>query len=155
MVLKFILSEQSLVVHPSQERQKVVADSKNYLVAQFDCRTAEWKNGPIWILFAYNGRTYKKLLGSDAELAWNECYVPAEVIHSPKFTVSAYTGDRVTTNSVIKKIEESGYTEDIVNERRTPTTTEQIDMLMKRYAMVCNSILQDCAKIKEEIERGE
>lgn len=155
MVLKFILSEQSLVIHPSQERLKIVADSKNYLVAQFDCRTAEWKNGPIWVLFAYNGRTYKKLLGAEKELGWNECYVPAEVIHSPKFEVSVYTGDRITTNKVTRKVEESGYTEEIANERRTLTPIEQIDMLMKKYALVCNSILQDCEEILNEMKRGE
>lgn len=155
MALKFILSEQSLVIHPSQERLKVVADSKNYLVAQFDCRTTEWKNGPIWVLFEYNKKTYKKLLGAEKDLAWNECYVPSEVIHSPKFEISVYTGDRITTNKVVRQVEASGYTENAMNENCTKSTVEQIDMLMKKYALVCNSILQECEEILNEIKRGE
>ena len=80
MVLKFILSGQSLSVHPSQERLTIVANSKNYLLAQFDCRTEEWKNGPIWALFTYNDKTYKKLLGAEDGVEWNECYIPHEVL---------------------------------------------------------------------------
>lgn len=155
MILKFILSGQQLMIHPSQERERVVADSKNYLVAQFDRRTSEWKNGPIWVLFTHNGHTYKKLLGSDEKLSESECYVPWEVIHSPRFEVSVYTGDRITTNTVIKKVEESGYTDKVVNEHVTPDTVSQMNELFKRYALICNSILQDCEKIKKEIKRGE
>ena len=148
MVLKFILSGQQLMIHPSQEKQNVIADSKNYLIAQFDCRTEEWKKGPIWVLFTHNDKTYKKLLGIEEGLAENECYVPNEVIHSPKMDISVYTGDRITTNWVSKKIEKSGYTEDAVNESfSTPSTVEQVDKLMKKYALICNAILQDCEKI--------
>ena len=155
MVLKFILSGQSLSAHPSQERLAIVADSRNYLLAQFDCRTEEWKNGPIWVLFTYNGQTYKKLLGAESGVEWNECYIPHEVLQSPKFEMSVYTGDRITTNVISRKVEKSGYTENAVNENITPSTIEQIDMLMKKYALICNAILQDCEKIREKIKRGE
>lgn len=153
MVLKYIVSNQSMQLHPSCEKLQVVADSKNYLIAQFDFRTDEWLNGPVWALFTYEDQTYKKLLGAE-QLALNECYVPPEVIKSPSFTVSLYTGDRIVTEVVKKKVIPSGYTENIKNQNVSPSVLEQIDQLMKGYAIICNNILQDCKKIQETL-RGE
>lgn len=153
MVLKYIVSNQSMQLHPSCEKLQVVADSKNYLIAQFDFRTDEWFNEPVWALFTYEDQTYKKLLGAE-QLASNECYVPPEVIKSPSFSVSLYTGDRVVTEVVKKKVLPSGYTEDIANQDVSLSVLEQIDQLMKGYALICNNILQDCKKIQEEL-RGD
>jgi hypothetical protein len=48
-------------------------------------------------------------------------------------------------------ISKSGYTDNIVNQQATPSVMEQMNDYMKQYAMLCNSILQDCQKIREEI----
>lgn len=154
MTLKFIVSNQTLVIHPSQAKLRLASDSKKYWIANFELRTEEWKNKLVYALFTFGERTYRMVLGADAELNWNECWVPDEVIHAPKFTVTLYCDNRITTNLVTIPVDNSGYTENITNQRVTPTIMEQMDNIMKRYARVCNSILQDCSKIHEEIKGG-
>lgn len=154
MTLKFNVQNQTLVIHPSQARLRLASDSRKYWVAKFDLRTEEWKNKLVFALFTFGERTYKMVLGADTELEWDECWVPAEVIHAPKFSITLYCDDRIVTNKVFIPVDESGYTDTITNQRVTPTVMEQMDNLMKRYALICNSILQDCSKIKEEIQGG-
>lgn len=154
MILKFIVSNQTLVIHPSQAKLRLASDSKKYWIANFELRTEEWKNKLVYALFTFGERTYKMVLGADADLNWNECWVPDEVIHAPKFTVTLYCDNRITTNLVTVPVDNSGYTENIVNQRVTPTIMEQMDNIMKRYAKVCNAILQDCSKIQEEMKGG-
>lgn len=155
MTLKFIVSNQTLVVHPSQAKTRLASDSKKYWVANFDLRTEEWKNKLVYALFTFGERTYKMVLGADAELGWNECWIPEEVIHAPKFTLTVYCDNRITTNMVSIPVDNSGYTDQITNQRVTPTMMEQMDNLMKRYALICNSILQDCSKIHNELQGGD
>lgn len=152
MTLEFIVNKQSLTKHKSQNDLKVVADSKNYLVARFHLQSDDWKNQICYALFTYQGQTWKKILGAEDALDWNECYVPAEVIHSPVFSVSCYCGDRITTNEVKVDVISSGYTENIVNQPATPSVMDQANALLKKYALICNSILQDCAKIEEKMK---
>ena len=155
MTLDFIVNNQSLAKHKSQNGLKVVADSKNYLKALFHFQSSEWQNQICYALFTLEGQTYKMILGAEEDCAWNECYVPEEVIHAPGFTVSCYCGDRITTNEVRVDVVSSGYTENIVNQRITPSVMDQANALMKKYALICNSILQDCGKIKQEIIKEE
>lgn len=155
MTLDFIVNNQSLTKHKSQNGLKVVADSKNYLKALFHFQSSEWQNQICYALFTLEGQTYKMILGAEEDCAWNECYVPEEVIHAPGFMVSCYCGDRVTTNEVRVDVVSSGYTESIVNQRITPSMMDQANALMKKYALICNSILQDCGKIKQEIIKEE
>lgn len=155
MTLKFIVSNQTLVVHPSQAKLRLASDSKKYWVANFDLRTEEWKNKLVYALFTFGERTYKMVLGADAELGWNECWIPEEVIHAPKFTLTVYCDNRITTNMISIPVDNSGYTDQITNQRVTPTMMEQMDNLMKRYALICNSILQDCSKIHNELQGGD
>ena len=155
MTLKFIVSNQTLVVHPSQAKLRLASDSKRYWVANFELRTEEWKNKLVYALFTFGERTYKMVLGADAELGWNECWIPEEVIHAPKFTLTLYCDNRITTNMVSIPVDNSGYTDQIANQRVTPTMMEQMDNLMKRYALICNSILQDCSKIQNELQGGD
>jgi hypothetical protein len=154
MILKFNVQNQMLVIHPSQAKLRLASDSRKYWVAKFDLRTEEWKNKIVFALFTFGERTYKMVLGADKELDWDECWIPAEVIKSPKFSVTLYCDNRVTTNMVTIPVDPSGYTEKITNQQVTPTVIEQMDSLMKRYALVCNAILQDCSKIQQEIKGG-
>ena len=153
MTLEFIVNRQFLTKHKSQLSQKVVADSRNYLKARFHFQSEEWQGQICYALFTLQGQTYKMILGAEEDCAWNECYVPAEVISSPGFTVSCYCGDRITTNEVRADVVSSGYTENIVNQRITPSVLDQANAMMKKYALICNSILQDCGKIKDEINK--
>ena len=151
MVLNFDICNQTLTKSLEIDKTEIVADSKNYLVARFNYLSTEWSDKLVYALFTYNKKTYKMILGADKNLAHNECYVPAEVIHSPGFTVSCYCDNRITTNLVQVKIKNSGYTEKITNQSATPTVMEQMNEYMKKYALVCNAILQDCQKIQEEL----
>ena len=154
MTLKFNIQNQTMVIHPSQAKLRLASDSRNYWIANFDLRTEEWKNEVVFALFTFGEHTYKMILGADTKLGWNECLVPAEVIHAPGFSVSLYCGDRITTNTVTVPVIISGYTEKISNQVATPTVMEQMDSLMKRYALICNAILQDCSKIQQELKEG-
>ena len=151
MVLNFDLSNQTLTKADEIDNLNIIADSQNYLIARFNYITDEWKDRPVYALFTYNKQTYKMILGADERLEANECFVPAEVIHSPGFTVSCYCETRITTNVVQVKVKTSGYTDKIVNQEATLSVMDQMNSYMKKYAMGCNSILLDCQKIKEEI----
>lgn len=154
MTIKFNVQNHMLVIHPSQAKLRLASDSRKYWVANFDLRTEEWKNKIVFALFTFGERTYKMVLGADSELGWNECWIPAEVIHAPKFSVMLYCDNRITTNLVTIPVDNSGYTDKIMNQRVTPSIMEQMDELMKRYALICNSILQECYKIKNEKQGG-
>lgn len=151
MVLNFNLANQTLTKDGEIDNLHIVADSKNYLIARFNFNTDEWKDRLVYALFTYKNKTYKMILGADGRLAHNECFVPAEVIHAPGFVVSCYCESRITTNPVQVAISKSGYTDNIANQQATPSVMEQMNNYMAQYARVCNSILQDCQKIKEEI----
>ena len=125
MILKFSVNNQTLSLSPSQKNLKLVADSRNYLVTKFLLQTEEWKKGDlIYALFTHNGKTYKQILGAEADLEKNECYVPSEVIHAPGFTVSLYCGSRIPTNTVDIVLSPSGYTEKIENQNATLSVME-------------------------------
>ena len=151
MVLNFNLANQTLTKDGEIDNLHIVADSKNYLIARFNFNTDEWKDRLVYALFTYNKNTYKMLLGADDRLEANECFVPAEVIHAPGFTVSCYCESRITTNPIQVSVKKSGYTEKITNQQTAPSVMDQMNSYMKKYAMICNSILLDCQKIKEEI----
>lgn len=154
MTLNFYVNNQSLSISPAQKDIEVVADSKNYLKAKFIYQTSEWKGlSPIGALFTHDGNTYLKLLGTDG-LAHNECYVAPEVIKTGKFTVSLCGGDFITTDTVDIKVKPSGYTTNIQNMDKTPSVLEQHNELMYKYAALCNDILKECQRIKEEIKGG-
>lgn len=154
MTLDFIINNQSLAKHKNQANLKVVADSRNYLIAKFHFQSSEWKDQICYALFTYQGQTYKQIVGAEQELGWDECYVPEEVIHAPGFSVSCYCGDRITTNEVRVDVLSSGYKESIVNQKTTQSVMDQANALLKKYALICNSILQDCGKIHEEINKN-
>lgn len=155
MIIKFIVNGQKLSLHPSFQKIKPVADSKNFLIANFDFHSKEWREQIVYALFTHNKQTYKMVLGADPNLNFNECVIPFEVLRCPNFTVALYCGDRITTNIVTIPLEASGYTEEIVNQSTAPTVAEQLDSLMKQYCLVCNSILQDCERIRQELKGGE
>jgi hypothetical protein len=91
-----------------------------------------------YALFTYNGKTYKKILGAEDDVAANECYVPAEVIKPGAFNVSVFNHNTVSTNMVEVPVADSGYTEELQNGEATPTVMEQINNLMYKYATLCD-----------------
>ena len=125
MTLLFSVKHQTLSPISNQKDVKVVADSKNYLKVKFNFQTPDWSQSSIkYALFTHNGKTYKKILGSEQNTLSNECFVPPEVIKANYFSVSVYCGNTITTNSVDVEVLKSGYTENIENEDITPNTLE-------------------------------
>ena len=151
MKLNFTIENQTLLSSPDTDKLNLVSDSRNYLVAHFDFLSDEWKDTIVYALFSYGKETYKMIVGADKNLEWNECYVPAEVIKAPGFTMSCYAGGRIPTNPVQIKIKKSGYTDKITNQKTTPDIMDQMNDYMMKYAMVCNEILKECQKVRDEI----
>lgn len=149
MTLQFYVNRQTLSQKPVQTNTRVVADSKNYLKVQFIFQTSEWKETDLlYALFTHNGKTYKKILGIEEGVKWNECYVAPEVIKEGKFSVSVFSSNLITTNTVDIPVQKSGYTEDIENQRSTPSVAEQMNEKMYQYAKLCNDIYEECKKMK-------
>lgn len=154
MTLSFYVNNQILSLNPTQANVKVVADSRNYLKVQFMFQTSDWKKGDLlYALFTYKGKTYKKILGIEEGTKWNECYVAPEVLKEGKFSVSVFSNDLITTNSVDIPVLKSGYTDKIENQEATPSVLEQMNSLMSKYAYICNNILQDCEKIERRVNK--
>lgn len=154
MRVNCIVSGQNLVRAPKEQKIKLASHNKKTILS-VDLRTEEWKNKMVMALFTYKNRTWKKILGASPELNFNECYIPVEVMYPGTFSVTLYCDDRYTTLPCNIDVVDSGYTDKIENENLTPSTLDQINDLMKRYALICNTILQDCYKIKEEISKEE
>jgi hypothetical protein len=112
----------------------------------------EYVGNILYALFTYKGKTYKKILGIEEGVKWNECFVSPEVIKEGKFSVSVYCDNLITTNSVDIPVLKSGYTDNIVNQEATPSMTEQMNTLMYKYASLCNQMYKECEKIKKEME---
>lgn len=155
MKLLFYVNNQSLSLNPAQKNIRIASDSKNYLIAKFIFQTNDWRTDrPKYALFSHNGKTYKKYLGIEEGLKEDECYVAPEVIKAGTFTVSVFCEDYITTNTVELPVEQSGYTEDIVNQPTTPQALEQMNTMLYQYASLCNEILKECQRIEQKLERG-
>ena len=155
MTLLFSVKNQSLAPSTNLNKTEIIADSKNYLKAKFNFCTSDWQNDRIkYALFTHNGKTYKKILGVEKGVEQNECFVPHEVIKEGILAISVYCENLITTNKVDVKIGASGYTENIENQQPTPSVTEQMNTLMYKYASLCNKMVKECEKIKNELKGG-
>ena len=143
MTLQFYVNNQTLSLNPAQKNIKIVADSHNYLKARFIFQTSEWTRGVFrYALFTHNGKTYKKILGIEPGLKANECYVAPEVIKEGTFSVSVYCDDLITSSVETIPVVASGYTENIENQKPTPSVIEQMNEKMYQYAKLCNDIYE-------------
>ena len=153
MTLIFYVNNQALTLSPVSQNIKVVADSNNYLKAKFVFQTNDWKNTlPKFALFTYNGHSYKKYLGIEENVEENECFVAPEVIQAGEFSVSVFIDGYITTNIVNIPVAASGYTKTIENQPATPSVLEQMEKVMYNYANLCNEILKECERIRDEIK---
>ena len=119
--LNFIVTKQKLA---EDENPYVVADSREYLTANFDFSSAWNECSKTAIFKSAEGKAYSVLLDSE-----NSCTVPWEVIKYPSFSVSVYglhEDERITTNSVSVRVLNSGYEDGKTPEDPTPTVYEQI-----------------------------
>lgn len=111
---------------------KVVADSIDYLTASFEF-PSKW-NGIKTAVFRKGRATYSVVIAGD------DCIVPWEVLeHSTSFTVSAFCGTRITTNTVHIPVIPSGYAKGDTPKPPTPDVytqlTEEIDGIKETAQM--------------------
>lgn len=133
MILKFHLANQKLSREQETCKPHIVADSRNYLIAHFEYETDEWKDKLVCVLFTHKKQTYQVVLGMDARLPANECYVPNEVIHMPGFTVSCHCGDLITTNPVQVSLISSGYTDNVIEDTPKDPETNEVYIVNGEY----------------------
>ena len=105
-----------------QEKNKAAAGSNNYLYAKFNF-SRDWDITPKYAQF-YG--TDKNSLPIEVQLENNGCYVPQEIIKSPRFYVSVYCADavkRITTELQAVSVLSSGYAEDAAQSLPPPPNT--------------------------------
>ena len=115
---------------------KVVADSIDYLTASFKF-PSEW-NGIKTAVFRKGRATYSVVIAGD------DCIVPWEVLeHSTSFTVSAFCGTRITSNTVHIPVIPSGYAKGDTPKPPTPDVytqlTEEIDGIKETAQMAVDT----------------
>lgn len=106
------------------DKFRPASKSKKYLRAKFTF-SDDWGDGTKTAQFVNtrDGHTYDEILNE-----YGECDVPWEVLqydHS-KVLVSAFSGDRITTNEAVVMLEKSGYRENGSHSKVTPDVYAQI-----------------------------
>lgn len=105
------------------KRTLVTSQSQNYVQARFDLRSDDW-TAPITAIFKADNdnNAYSILLDKN-----NRCIIPWEVLkNAGTVNVSAFCGDRLTSNIAQFTVVQSGYTEGEMPSEPTPTVYEQI-----------------------------
>ena len=122
MELQFKVVRQSI---KRTDGQTPVADSVNYLTAEFNFDSSDWDNTTKTATFRNGVHVYTVILDADGK-----CVVPWEVINAGKLKISVY-GDganeyRITADSVEVPIYASGYSDGEESQHPTPTQYEQL-----------------------------
>ena len=113
MIIKFALDHQKI---ERLDTEFVVADSQNYLYAEFQLLSDDWQP-PITALFD----SYAVILDSS-----NSCLVPWEVLKKTTFKVSAFCGDLHTAAAAVIFVNPSGYVSGETPEPPSPDVYTQI-----------------------------
>ena len=114
--LRFTVDGQEIRARPVT----VVADSRNYLVAEF-VFSGDWEGLEKTAVFEQaSGMVYHVLVQDGT------CTVPAEVIQVPWFRVSVFGGDRLTTNRVEVSVCQSGFLPGVTPPAPTPDIYDQL-----------------------------
>lgn len=118
-----------------QDNFRVVADSKNYLTADF-VFSDEWDNQRVFASFFHIDVDVAKV----AEIKDGQCIVPWEIIKPPFFSVSLFCGDLITSNVVNIKVEASGLKDGEPAGTPTPTVWEQYVKEIEQHAKKLENI---------------
>ena len=128
-MLKFKISNQTLT---RTDSFVPVADSKNYLTAEFEF-SDEWTGG-IVAVFTRDRKPQQALLTD------GKCTVPREVIKAPGFYVSAFCGDLITADDVYIKVKSAGITD---NDGAVVPTPSVWDDYIKQLAEENSELLDE------------
>lgn len=137
-MLNFMINGQTLT---RIDNFGVVADSVNYLTANFDFSGSDF-GGTITAIFTpiNSDTSYEVILENKS------CIVPHEVITSRGFDISLFCykdNQRITTNIVTVPVVESGYTEGETPVEPTPSVYEQLTEMVDEAENTANSVRAD------------
>ena len=141
-ILKFVVNNQII------ERTDTfvpVRSSKNYLYAEFDFQTDDWRGKSKTVLFRSGDNDPVPVLLGET----NTCLVPAEVLTGTTFSASIIAGNLITANMVIVKLYESGYRQGDIPE---PSQT-LYEQLMTAFDDTKQTVI-DSAKTAESWAHG-
>ena len=117
----------------------VVADSRNYLHAQFRF-TDDWAEASKTAVFSHGEDTVHALLDEG-----DRCLVPWEVIKSPKFTVSVFGGNRITANRASVKVVPSGLME---GQPPHPPTPDAYDKILEKLSSKADGLRYENGRLQ-------
>ncbi len=130
MIIKFALDHQKI---ERLDTEFVVADSQNYLYAEFQLLSDDWQP-PITALFD----SYAVILDSS-----NSCLVPWEVLKKTTFKVSAFCGDLHTAAAAVIFVNPSGYVSGETPEPPSPDVYTQILDIASSAKNIAESVRAD------------
>ncbi len=130
MIIKFALDHQKI---ERLDTEFVVADSQNYLYAEFQLLSDDWQP-PITALFD----SYAVILDSS-----NSCLVPWEVLKKTTFKVSAFCGDLHTAAAAVIFVNPSGYVSGETPEPPSPDVYTQILSIATLAKNIAESVRAD------------
>ena len=130
MIIKFALDHQKI---ERLDTEFVVADSQNYLYAEFQLLSDDWQP-PITALFD----SYAVILDSS-----NSCLVPWEVLKKTTFKVSAFCGDLHTAAAAVIFVNPSGYVSGETPEPPSPDVYTQILDIATSAKNIAESVRAD------------
>ena len=130
MIIKFALDHQKI---ERLDTEFVVADSQNYLYAEFQLLSDDWQP-PITALFD----SYAVILDSS-----NNCLVPWEVLKKTTFKVSAFCGDLHTAAAAVIFVNPSGYVSGETPEPPSPDVYTQILDIATSAKNIAESVRAD------------
>lgn len=137
-MLKFEINGQTL---KRVDTFGVVADSINYLEAEFDISNSDF-GGIITAIFEplFGGVAYEQVLVDNA------CVVPYEVIKASGFKVSLFCyidEKRITTNPFTIRVAESGYKKGETPREPSPTEYEQLVEIANKTKEIAQLVRDD------------
>ena len=130
MIIKFALDHQKI---ERLDTEFVVADSQNYLYAEFKLLSDDWQP-PITALFD----SYAVILDNS-----RRCLVPSEVLKKTTFKVSAFCGDLHTAAAAVIFVNPSGYVSGETPEPPSPDVYTQILDIATSAKNIAESVRAD------------
>lgn len=141
--LLFTITGQSLI---RLDTFKPVEKSYNYLKAHFEYLSDDWKDKTVTGVFTKDEITRYSVVDENGD-----CIVPWEVLSSEgKMKVSAFCGNRITTNSVDVYIYGSGFEEGTLDvDQPSPS---MYDEMQDYFATVRNEVQENREWVEEQVE---
>lgn len=159
MKLKFLVDGESQLIRRA-DSENPVSDSQRFLQCEF---IVSGMAGMICTpIFTRNGKSYAPIFQQteNDEIIKVICDVPHECIKPRSFSVSIFgydenTEERITVNSEIIQVLQSGFSEGDTPEPPTPTVYEDILQKVANTELIAESLREDADNGRFDGEKGE